>query len=69
MDGSGGKLRGGIFVSGLGKWAENGQSCQRIHSFMHSFTDLSNTHAHTPRHTHCSPVCQVLGARYWKYNY
>ena len=45
--GWGGKLRDGIFVSGLGNGqSENGQSCQHIHSFTHSFTDLSNTHTH-----------------------
>ena len=45
MDGWGGEeVRDGTLVSGLGKWTENGQSCQRVHSFTHSFTDLSHTH-------------------------
>ena len=70
MDGWGGEeVRDGTLVSGLGKWTENGQSCQRVHSFTHSFTDLSHTHTyththirshtHTPpphTHTHCSPA-------------
>lgn len=61
MDGVGRKS--GILVSGLGKWTENGQSCQHVHSFTHSLTDLSSS---TRTHTQRSPVCRVLGDRSWE---
>lgn len=53
------EVRDGILVSGLGKWTENGQSCQHVHSFTHPLTDLSSTHPHTHTVLTCLQVWEL----------